>query len=47
MQQYDVSCLHIHCVSLYHFIGELSPLICRDIREQWLSFPVIFVPRGG
>jgi len=29
-------------VSLYLFIGELSPLILRDIKDRWLLFLVIF-----
>ena len=43
MQQKDVFCFHIHSVSLCHFIGELNPLILRDINDQWLLIPVIFL----
>jgi hypothetical protein len=39
------SCLHNQSVSLYLFIGELSPLILRDIKEKLLLFSVIFVDR--
>jgi hypothetical protein len=42
MQPSVGSCLHNQCVSL-RFIGELCPLILRDIREKSLSLPVIFV----
>ena len=41
------SCLHIQSISLYLFIGELSPLILRDIKEKSLLLPVIFVVRVG
>jgi hypothetical protein len=34
MQQNSGSCLRIQSVSLCHFIGELSSLILRDIRDQ-------------
>jgi hypothetical protein len=34
MQQDDGSCLHIHSVSLCLCIGELSPLMLRDINDQ-------------
>jgi hypothetical protein len=47
MQQNGGSCLHIQSVSLYLFIGELSALILRDIKEKKLLLPVIFIPRGG
>jgi hypothetical protein len=33
MQQNAGSCLHIQSVSLCLFIGELSPLMLRDIKE--------------
>ena len=35
------SCFHIHSLSLCLFIGKLSPLIVRDINDQWL-IPAIF-----
>ena len=47
MQKNAGSCLHIQSVSLRLFIGELNPLILRDIKEKWLLLPVIFVVRGG
>jgi hypothetical protein len=47
MQQSAGSCLHIQSVSLCLFIGELSPLMLRDIKEMRLLLPVIFVVRGG
>ena len=34
MQQNAGSCLHIQSVSLCFFIGELSPLIVRDIKDR-------------
>jgi hypothetical protein len=40
------SSLHIPSVCLFLFIGELSPLTLRDIRDQWLLLPVIFVIIG-
>ena len=40
------SCLSIQSVSLCHFIGELNPLMLRDIKGKLLLFPVIFVVRG-
>ena len=36
MQQYVVSCLGRQSVSLSFFIGELSPLMLRDIKEKSL-----------
>ena len=47
MQQNAGSCLHIQSVSLCLFIGELSPLILRDIKERWLLVPDMFVFVGG
>jgi hypothetical protein len=47
MQQKVGSCLCYHSVSLCLFIGELSPLILRDIKEKSLLLPVIFVVRVG
>ena len=43
MQQNYGSCLHIQSVSLwvFFFIKELSPLMVRDINDQWLVVPVI------
>ena len=36
------------CVaSLCLFIGELSPLMLRDIKEKWLLILVNFLVRGG
>ena len=46
MQQNAGSWLHIQSVGLCPFIGELSPLMLRDIRDQWLLLPVIFVVTG-
>ena len=43
MQQKDGSCFHIHSVSVCLFIGELSPLILRNINDQWLINLVIFL----
>jgi hypothetical protein len=34
MQQNAGSCLHIQSVSVYLFIGKLSPMILRDIKEM-------------
>jgi hypothetical protein len=34
MQQNVGSCLCIQSVNLYLFIGELSPLMLRDIKEK-------------
>ena len=45
MQQNVGSCLCIQSVSLWLCIGELSPLILRDIKEKSLLLPVIFVVR--
>jgi hypothetical protein len=39
--------LHSQSISLFLFIGELSPLILRDIKEKSLLLPVIFVVRVG
>jgi hypothetical protein len=47
MQQNFGFFLCIESVSLCLFIGELSPLILRDIKEKRLLLPVIFVVRGG
>ena len=41
-QQNVGSCFHIQSLSLFLFIGELSPLILSDINDQWLLTPVIF-----
>ena len=43
MQQNDESCLCIQSVSLCLFIGELSPLMLRDINDQWLLVPNILL----
>ena len=45
MQQNVGACLCNQSVSLCHFIGKLSPLILRDIKEKSLLLPVIFVAR--
>ena len=37
------SCLFIQSVSLYLFIGKLSPLMLRDIRHQRLLITATFV----
>jgi hypothetical protein len=47
MQQKVGSCSLNQSVSLCLFIGELSPLKLRDIKEKSLLFPVIFVVRVG
>jgi hypothetical protein len=47
MQQNVGSCLCNQSVSLYLFIGELSPLILRVIKENSLLLPVIFDVRVG
>jgi hypothetical protein len=47
MQQNFGSFLLIQSVNLCLFIGELSPLILRDIKEKRLLLPVIFVVRDG
>jgi hypothetical protein len=39
--------LHNQSVSLCLFIGELNPLILRDIKEKSLLLPVTFVVRVG
>jgi hypothetical protein len=41
MQQNVGSCLSNQFVSLCLFIGDLSPLILRDIKEKSLLLPVI------
>ena len=46
-QQKVGSCFCSQSVSLCHFIGELSLLILRDIKEKYLLLPVIFVVRVG
>ena len=46
MQQNAGSYLHIESVSLCLFIGELSPLMLRDIRDQGWLLSVTFVGRG-
>jgi hypothetical protein len=43
MQQNVQSCLYSQSVSLCFYIGELSPLILRDIQEKSLLVPVTFV----
>ena len=43
MQQNVGSCLCNQSVSLCLFIGEMSPLILRDVKEKLLLLPVIFV----
>ena len=45
MQQNVGSGLCTQSVSLYVFIGKLSPLILRDIKDKFLLLPVIFVVR--
>jgi hypothetical protein len=37
------SCIHIYFVSLYLFIGELRPLILRNINDKRLLVPVILL----
>jgi hypothetical protein len=34
MHQNNGCYFHIHCVSLWLFIGELNPLMLRDINDQ-------------
>jgi hypothetical protein len=43
MQNNDGSCFHIHSASPCRFIVQLSPLILRDINDQWLLIPVILM----
>jgi hypothetical protein len=43
VQQNDGFCLYIHSVSLCLFTGKSSALILRDLNNQWLLFPVIFM----
>jgi hypothetical protein len=47
MQQNVWSCLCSQFVCLCLFIGELNPLIFRDIKKKLLLLPVIFVTRVG
>jgi hypothetical protein len=47
MQKNVGSYLSNQSVSLCFFIGELSLLILRDIKEKSLLLPVIFVVRVG
>jgi hypothetical protein len=47
MQQNVGLCLHVLSFSLCLFIGELIPLMLRDIKEKSLLTPIIFVVRGG
>jgi hypothetical protein len=47
MQQNVGSCLCSQSVSLYLFIGELSPLILIDIKKRSLLCSVIFVVSVG
>jgi hypothetical protein len=47
VQQNVGSCLPNQSVSLCLFIGELSPLILRYIKEKSLLLPDIFVARVG
>jgi hypothetical protein len=47
MQQNAGSCLSIQFISLCFFIGELNPLMLRDVKEKWLLLPDIFVVRAG
>jgi hypothetical protein len=47
MQQNVESCLYSQSVFLFLFIGELSPLMLRDILEKRLLLPVTFIVRGG
>ena len=41
MHQNDGFCFNIYFVSLFLFIGELSPLMLRDINDSYLLIPVI------
>jgi hypothetical protein len=43
MQQNFKSCLPFQSVSLSLFMGELNPLILRDIKDRWLLLPDMFV----
>jgi hypothetical protein len=47
MQQNTGSCLSILSVSFFLFIGELSPLIYKDIKDSCLLVPDMFVFVGG
>ena len=39
----DGFCLCIHSISLYLFTVELSPMILRDINDQWLLLPALLL----
>jgi hypothetical protein len=47
MDQNPGYCLHTCSVSLCLYIGELSPLILRDIKDRSLLVPIMFVVVGG
>ena len=38
---------YVSSLLVYVFLGELSPLMLKDIKEKCLLLPVIFVVRGG
>ena len=42
MHQSAGTCLCIKSISICLFIGEMRPLILRDIRERWLLVPFMF-----
>ena len=42
-----MSCSCSQSVNLCVFIGDLSPLILRDINEKQLLLPIIFVVKVG
>jgi hypothetical protein len=47
MQQNVGSYLYIQSVILCVFTGEMNPLMLKDIKENCLLLPVIFVVRGA
>ena len=47
MQQNAGSCCISSLLAYVFFIGELSPLILRDIKERYLLVPDMFVFVGG
>ena len=47
MQQKGEFCFHIQPASLCLFIGKLSPFLLREINDQGLLVPVIFVSVVG
>ena len=42
----EATCIY-SLLAIVFFIGELNQMILRDLRDQWLLLPVIFIVRGG